>query len=761
MKPPSPATLAAYVLQPMASTIKTRMLRDAEFRRRAGFTGGSSSPITQSLVVSTDSLINALRTAMTGRKKTKIKTAEKKTVTAKLKSQPDGSVSLYVGDEGINVKDADIASGNRKVREQALGRIFNGRPLTKEAEGRWLTIAAGRRFTNEEIVDLFTDVAATPEAVNSALSEPQRLSIDDLVPKDSGYYCRLVGSWSGATTLKEYIENEMGSEREWLLRNHRPAAIGRIAYSALSPALVPVDGLGAMTADELKPLLARNDPFSLVFVFEVACARLKDDPAFLDLGSRALERLFGDKQKAMTRCTVFCAAVVTAITRARLIFQEESAPLFWFRLAVFSHAGVVTDAMGHMADADDFLKWANEQVGPQYVWYSIVDRWESPRWEPDWVGEDQIYAETAGRCWGALQAISETVRPARWAELLESQIKALAEEKHSISPFFAGPLDDFVEHRPHQRAQSLLDVEDRLRTANTIEETRGLAGLVYLDVPSATVAEDVLRILDGIRASAHEDPELEKGFLYVCARLAAVVRSEPLANAVKRVAIAIIDSFNKKTGQCDPGFGRIAHLLGISRRTVIRSIPRLENAKVLSRSRYKGNSHRNSYQPNWAYFRQMEENWRARKKTKHWTWAPQDEVSLSEPASCHSGDANPVTQTNTTNQSNETRPSSSPSSSNQVGRFQNQRRSNVQSVRGAGSAPSHRDVSFAAAERRWTTELNRRFARMPETHARILEAIDPDLQRAATEAETKRRGAGLDVVFARLSSIKNVSEHTG
>ena len=36
-----------------------------------------------------------------------------------------------------------------------------------------------------------------------------------------------------------------------------------------------------------------------------------------------------------------------------------------------------------------------------------------------------------------------------------------------------------------------------------------------------------------------------------------------LSGTEKRVAAAIIDSFNRKTGQCDPGYGRIAHLLAI------------------------------------------------------------------------------------------------------------------------------------------------------------------------------------------------------
>jgi hypothetical protein len=41
-----------------------------------------------------------------------------------------------------------------------------------------------------------------------------------------------------------------------------------------------------------------------------------------------------------------------------------------------------------------------------------------------------------------------------------------------------------------------------------------------------------------------------------------------LSGTEKRVAAVLIDSFNRKTGQCDPGLNRIASLLSLDRRTV-------------------------------------------------------------------------------------------------------------------------------------------------------------------------------------------------
>jgi predicted transcriptional regulator len=80
----------------------------------------------------------------------------------------------------------------------------------------------------------------------------------------------------------------------------------------------------------------------------------------------------------------------------------------------------------------------------------------------------------------------------------------------------------------------------------------------------------------------------------------------------RRVAAALVEHFNRETSQCDPGLKRIAGLLGISTRTVIRSTQRLENAGMFRKVRHGGHLNRNHYEPIWSRFRQIEVEWRAR-----------------------------------------------------------------------------------------------------------------------------------------------------
>ena len=86
-----------------------------------------------------------------------------------------------------------------------------------------------------------------------------------------------------------------------------------------------------------------------------------------------------------------------------------------------------------------------------------------------------------------------------------------------------------------------------------------------------------------------------------------------LSNSEKRVAAAIIDHFNRRTGQCDPSLDCIAELIGMSRRTVIRATDRLQKLGFIRRIRHGGKFHRNSYGPVWSRFLQVEAEWNARR----------------------------------------------------------------------------------------------------------------------------------------------------
>jgi hypothetical protein len=205
-------------------------------------------------------------------------------------------------------------------------------------------------------------------------------------------------------------------------------------------------------------------------------------------------------------------------------------------------------------------------------------------------------------------------------------------------------------------------------------------------------------------------------------------------------------------------------LIGVVRRTVIRGTQKAERLRFLNKVRHGGKFHRNSYQPNWARFREAEEQWKARKRTKHW------KSDATEMSPCVVPERGPLvgdnagTQTILNNHSHLT--SAGARQSEIAGAHEGREapghprkryvavNSPPRPVRGSGMRAF--DASKAAArvgaERRWNKALTDRFSASPDKYATVIAALDQDLQNAATEAELTRPGNGLALIVVQLAA---------
>jgi Mn-dependent DtxR family transcriptional regulator len=232
--------------------------------------------------------------------------------------------------------------------------------------------------------------------------------------------------------------------------------------------------------------------------------------------------------------------------------------------------------------------------------------------------------------------------------------------------------------------------------------------------------------------------------------------SPALSGTDKRVGCAIVDHFNRKSGQCDPSIGRIARLLDISPRTVMRAVNRLERLGFIRKHRHGGHFHRNSYRPDWPRFRAEAEKWNARARARK---AQPTAKSLSpcQGQTGHLASGQFVTQTLPINQSEETLTASMsskdpPGSILPIPKKEHSRPDAARRGRVASGSmpPRFRDVANDAAERRWTFELQSRFVSTPTTYAKVIDAITPMMHAAATDAELRKPGAGLFYILHQL-----------
>ena len=265
-----------------------------------------------------------------------------------------------------------------------------------------------------------------------------------------------------------------------------------------------------------------------------------------------------------------------------------------------------------------------------------------------------------------------------------------------------------------------------------------------------------------------------------------------LSDAAKRVAGAIIDHFNKRTGQCDPSIERLATLLGIDRATVIRATEKLHELGFIEKTSHGGKAHRAAYLPNWDMFRAIVEDWDARMKSgkasetselrrdaskaaadvtacdaesRNVTRDSRDKQSgnvatlrRSRSQDCDVKGRSAATQTHLSNQSKEPvlpeqvetqgskpAPRSADRSANRLlrGNKPQAQRSILLPITG-GKSPDHAQAQRAAAERRWYAQLHQ----MGESsEASILDWLTAETSEAATAAEMRRRGAGIEFVL--------------
>jgi hypothetical protein len=284
---------------------------------------------------------------------------------------------------------------------------------------------------------------------------------------------------------------------------------------------------------DVSALLQSEDPFSLLFGFEMCRSLLRRDAAFAKLGSSFLEKLLLEPTRSRARCDVFSAVALIASVHVRAAAEAGRAPLFWVRLAALTHAGVLTDALAGIQDGAGFFKWASVNFYPSYHWHGVVDRREAPRWNPDWISPDFLFAELVGRVNGAVHMLAESDRPSRWVSLLKAAFAKLNESRRGAAAYFHGPMDDFREGTiPSTAHPVFMEVERDLHEAAKLSDVPGIFGLANTVQPSAQALDDILKLLSSPVGEAVAAGQPELPYLRVCAHIAAVCRFEPIAQAV-------------------------------------------------------------------------------------------------------------------------------------------------------------------------------------------------------------------------------------
>jgi hypothetical protein len=235
-----------------------------------------------------------------------------------------------------------------------------------------------------------------------------------------------------------------------------------------------------------------------------------------------------------------------------------------------------------------------------------------------------------------------------------------------------------------------------------------------------------------------------------------IALAEDLTAVERQVAATLLDSFNRNTGQCDPSLERVAGLLNVHRRTVIRATAKLEARGLFRKTRHGGYSHRNHYEPIWSRFRDLEAQWRRRFEAA--ARNRRTGLSSSTGHASHDASGTGATQTCCSNRANLTLPdrhSDAGSGPGVAPRGRNglatkvQQLTSYETTRSTMRSIRSADAACSVAERHWSEDLLREFSGRAVVYAAVVDFIDEPLRTAATEAELHKRGNGMALIVER------------
>ncbi|SFJ32621.1 HTH domain-containing protein [Bradyrhizobium sp. cf659] len=494
------------------------------------------------------SFVRCIRNALAKKRSAQLNLADGSRATVKTSIDRTGIPVVIL--DGLNMRfpEGSVLSTFQSKRTATLARMLKNHPLLRDEEKAWQKLLRTGPLKEEEFVKLTEATRETPEAFVASLSKPQNLNGDNMVPRDRLYFERLVGPIRSSSTLSEHARDQHASFRSFML-GKGDVGLRRLAYGCLSDDVMPLSEMPRISLAQTELLLAAFDPFSLLFGFEICVERYRaGDEAALAMGRRFLERLFKDPSWLGQRCEMFSACAVITSTRLRSLANELNAPLYWFRLAVLAHAGVLTNALSNIKDTTKFLEWAVEAFSGAYTWQAVPDLREEPRWDSEWIGPDSIRAEIVGRCLRALGRFGKRKAPVSWTKPIET---ALNQIDPKMSAIFPGPLDGFRPASSTQRREAdIQTVQELLKKRDSFKQAPGLLIIAYAGGIDISHIDEMMRLLEGSNEEL-ASPQSARLILTCCAYVATTTRSATLADAVITRCLRLVTS-NSKSKQILP-----------------------------------------------------------------------------------------------------------------------------------------------------------------------------------------------------------------
>ena len=542
------AAMAQAALERLPSTIRNTLLKEKEFRDKYGFkTEGVIALKDSGVSIQRSVLFNAIREILSGVTEGRLTDTNGREWTIKNAAEDGDLPALFISadDQRLDLPDFAALSPESVIRLRSLNEAASNVNLPARAQDTWSNVLSERALDDEEIDQFHSEFRDTPIHVAYSIGseiEGGRSSIACLVPNSNRYYERLVGSYDGSTSIRDYAA---GTGRKFIerLSKWRPydgflLSLFLSSHSAMT-AEITIDHLGSEDLVRAFDLLEKQgDKLSQLGAIEIGLRTLPARPEIESYIIRLIEKVrddnVEDSSKGLKLFSALFILVDGQLSKTRLMSAE---PPFYRRLASLSQAALIHRQLATSGVDDSFFEWAYSNQGEQYYMQTLADMRLEPRWIPEFSAASQMKADFFGRIMIAARNYEEHIKNSALHDLiLGTGPDSLQSRSEFPYPYYPNPLEGAEDCLNTLPADLLETIETQLSA-----EEVGPASFIALvnsakifrvDTSQVELVAKALKLANYRLASLENQSQLLV-ILHGLATVAAVARSTALADELR------------------------------------------------------------------------------------------------------------------------------------------------------------------------------------------------------------------------------------
>jgi hypothetical protein len=405
-----------------------------------------------SLSISRSKLFDAIRSVLSDMSEvivTDVEGQEWKLV-SKNENPNEPTLELSYDGESLLLPDLVVLSPNPQLRIRSFEEQASESNLPSSVKENWLNVIAQRPLRDHEVTELNNDLYDTPIYVAQSVRrkfEIGEIGVSDIVPDSRRYYERLIGTYDGSASIKEYATRSARQVMTCLssLSPYDGFSLSLLlsAHSSLTQE-IQISGFSNEELSRTYDLIAKHgDRLSQIGAIEVGLRILPEFPMIEPFIVSLIEQIRDENVDNSDRGFQLLSALFILVDgelSEKRIFPSE--PPFYRRLASLAQAALIHRQLMNTGVGETFRNWAINICGGQYYLQTLIDMHLEPRWNPDMVNASSLKEEFLGRILIAAQKYQNGLINTSLDTLINgTNNDSLSSLTKSSWLFFPGPLE--------------------------------------------------------------------------------------------------------------------------------------------------------------------------------------------------------------------------------------------------------------------------------------------------------------------------------